>query len=62
MEISFDVGEQPKCTEDRAARQLVRRIRKLRWLGMDKEARRLEATISRMPLGEIVLLLPANTD
>jgi hypothetical protein len=62
MEIPLSAGEQPVCTEDRAARQLVRRIRKLRWLGMDKEARRLEATMSRMPLGEVVLLLPANTD
>ena len=62
MEIPLSEGGQPGCTEDRAARQLVRRIRKLRWLGMDKEARRLEATILRVPLGEIVLLLPANTD
>ena len=61
MEISLNAGEQPDCTEERATRELVRRIRKLRWLGMDKEARRLEATISR-PLGESVLLLPANTD
>jgi len=42
--------------------QIVRRIRKLRWLGMDAEARKLEATLHREPNGEHVLLLPANTD
>jgi hypothetical protein len=42
--------------------QIVRRIRKLRWLGMDNEARKLEATLNRIPKGEHVLLLPANTD
>jgi len=46
----------------RQNREIVRRIRKLRWLGMDQEARRLEATLHRIPSGEHVLLLPANTD
>ena len=62
MAISLNGGEQPEDTAERAARELVGRIRKLRWLGMEEEARRLEATISRVPLGENVLLLPANTD
>ena len=42
--------------------RIVGRIRKLRWLGMDQEARKLEATLHRVPNGEHVLLLPANTD
>ena len=41
---------------------IARRIRKLRWLGLDDEARRLEAILSEVPAGECVLLLPINTD
>jgi hypothetical protein len=62
MELPLNEDEQLEHTDERAARERVQRIRKLRWLGMNKEARQLEATISRMPLGEHVLLLPANTD
>jgi hypothetical protein len=44
------------------AQAIARRIRKLRWLGLDDDARRLEATLSKVPEGECVLLLPINTD
>jgi hypothetical protein len=48
--------------DERGARELVKRIRKLRWMGMDEEARRLQRVLSRIPPGESVLLLPPDTD
>jgi hypothetical protein len=44
--------------DDRATLELVQQIRKLHWLGVNKEARQLEAVVSRMPLGESLLLCP----
>jgi hypothetical protein len=31
---------------------LVKRIRKLRWMGMEEEAKRLQAELTRRPTGE----------
>ena len=62
MELPLNEDDQLEHTNDCATRKLVQQVRKLRWLGMNKEARALEAMISRMPFGESVLLLPANTD
>ena len=53
---SISEARQPGATA------IARRIRKLRWLGLDDEARRLEATLLEVPAGECVLLLPMNTD
>jgi hypothetical protein len=59
----LNAREPPELSsEERAARELVKRIRKLRWLGMEEEARWMQAALSRLPPGESVLLLPANTD
>ena len=35
--------------EQRASTELVKLIRKLRWIGMEDEARRLQATLSKFP-------------
>jgi hypothetical protein len=32
--------------------ELTKLIRKLRWIGMDKEAHRLEAAMAALPIGE----------
>jgi hypothetical protein len=48
--------------DERRARDLVKRIRKLRWMGMEEEAKQLQCELSRVPSGDTVLLLPANTD
>jgi hypothetical protein len=48
--------------EECASRELAQRIRKLRWIGMAEEAKRLQAALSRMPRIESVLLLPMDTD
>jgi hypothetical protein len=62
MRHTFPVETAKARTAEFEKQEIVRRIRKLRWLGMDQEARKLEATLHVMPSGEHVLLLPANTD
>jgi hypothetical protein len=49
---------------DRHPREWARLIRKLRWIGLDDEARRLELAISTVPSEErgSVLAGPVNTD
>ena len=49
-------------TERETASQLVKRIRKLRWMGMDDEAKRLEAALDRIDHAECVLAAPRDTD
>jgi hypothetical protein len=48
MEPAIDLsGQQDSVTND-----LVKRIRKLRWMGMEDEARRLQAELTRRSAGE----------
>ena len=48
--------------EERATQELVKRIRKLRWIGMEEEAKRLQAALSRRTCADSVLVLPMDTD
>jgi len=50
--------------EQRRVADLVKRIRKLRWLGMELEAANLQLTLARVPPAEeaIVLTSPQDTD
>ena len=52
-------GQQDSVTND-----LVKRIRKLRWMGMEDEARRLQAELTRRSAGEgdSVIATPRETD
>jgi len=49
-------------TERQTASQLVKRIRKLRWMGMEDEAKRLQAALDRIDHAECVLAAPRDTD
>jgi hypothetical protein len=63
MEIASGNRKRTELSQDEhRARDLVKRIRKLRWMGMEEEAKQLQRELSRIPPGESVLLLPANTD
>jgi hypothetical protein len=44
------------------ASQLAKRIRKLRWMGMEDEAKRLQAALDRLEHAECVLATPRDTD
>jgi hypothetical protein len=63
MRRSWNAGEPPELSpEQRVAQELAKRIKKLRWMGEDENAKRLQAVLSRLPPGESVLLLPMSTD
>ena len=60
METVIDrSGQQDSVTND-----LVKRIRKLRWMGMEEEAKRLQAELTRRSVGEgdSVIATPRETD
>jgi hypothetical protein len=48
--------------EQRAACDLVKRIRKLRWMGMEEEAERLQVELRRIRQTDSVLAAPLDTD
>jgi len=50
--------------EQRASNELVKLIRKLRWMGMEEEAKKVEnqLTISNVPAAESVVARSRETD
>ena len=49
-------------SEERTSNELTNRIRKLRWIGMDDEAKRLQLVLSRMQSMDSVLAASSETD
>jgi hypothetical protein len=50
-------------TDRKSARESAKLIRKLRWIGMEEEARRLELALSTLPAEErAVWAEPSGTD
>ena len=45
-----------------ASEEFVKRIRKLRWIGMEEEAERLQIVLQRFPAENCILAEPQNTD
>jgi hypothetical protein len=60
METALDRSKQP----DPATNDLVKCIRKLRWMGMEEEAKRLQAELTRRSgaEGDSVIATPRETD
>jgi len=48
--------------ESKASSELIRRIRKLRWAGLDDEADKLEKQLSECSKADTVLATPTDTD
>jgi hypothetical protein len=48
--------------EQRSASELVKRIRKLRWMGTEDEAQRLQIAFRRIKHTDCVLAAPRDTD
>jgi hypothetical protein len=48
--------------EQRTASELVKRIRKLRWMGMEEEAQQLQIALCRLQHADTVLAAPPDTD
>jgi hypothetical protein len=54
--------QEPHEVEQQTASELAKRIRKLRWMGMEDEARKLQGELSRVEKGDCVLAAPRETD
>jgi hypothetical protein len=52
----------PVFCDPQAPDDLIKRIRKLRWIGMEEEARKLEASLRGYPRSDVVLTVPGETD
>jgi hypothetical protein len=48
--------------EEQVSSDLVNRIRKLRWMGMQEEAEQLQMTLRRVPHSDCVIVVPRDTD
>jgi hypothetical protein len=56
-------SERPETQQDKQASvQLVRRIRKLRWIGLTEEAERLQKELEQTVACDCVLAMPRETD
>lgn len=58
------LDEQPPdvAPRQRAAADLIKQIRKLRWIGMAEEADQLQLALARIPAENRVLAEPLETD
>jgi hypothetical protein len=59
METAID-----RSLQQDSVNELVKRIRKLRWMGMEEEAKRLQGELTRRSAGEgdSVIATPRETD
>lgn len=63
MSYNLSVRTRPDVSEQqRQAGELVKRLRKLRWIGMDDEAENLEFSLRRLACREVVLVEAPDTD
>ena len=65
MAIPVEPLTAPEVPADlKSSNELVKRIRKLRWIGMEKEAEQLQASLSRLSPSnrDSVLTTPIDTD
>jgi hypothetical protein len=63
MTVPPKLRDHPSVSEEeRASDELVKRIRKLRWIGMEDEARALQDSLYRAPPSAPVLATPTDTD
>jgi hypothetical protein len=62
MDAHFEQLQRTDSTDEDFSNALVQRIRKLRWMGMDDEAERLQAMLRQMRPADILLSDPSETD
>lgn len=63
MEMSSDVRERPDVSaEERASHELVKRILKLRWMGMNNEAGQVRVALQRAAARLTLLAQPRDTN
>ena len=63
MEVDTETLERhEKSLKECAPDELVQRIKKLRWMGMDEEAAQLQGTLHEIHQAAILLSGPSDTD
>ena len=63
MNANLAIEKQPSApTDEKVSNELVKQIRKLRWIGMDGEAEILQITLRHIQAADIVLGTAAETD
>jgi len=62
MQTAFEHVRAPALPDEEMSRDLVKRIRKLRWMGMQEEAEQLQMTLSHVPRADCVIGVPRDTD
>jgi hypothetical protein len=63
MEMLPRQQERPDVSiEQRRSSELVKLVRKLRWMGMEADAERVESTLSGLSPADSVLVAPHETD
>jgi hypothetical protein len=62
MEISLEQQKPPDMSARQKANELIKLIRKLRWMGMEEEAERAETALGSVSPADRVLATPVDTD
>jgi hypothetical protein len=63
MNTNLAFEKQPSAPKDeKVSNELVKQIRKLRWIGMDGEAEFLQITLRRLQAADVVLGTAPETD
>jgi hypothetical protein len=62
METPLERQKAPDISRRQQANELIKLIRKLRWMGMEEEAERAETALRGISPADSVLATPADTD
>ncbi len=62
MEMSLEQQKPPDISARQQANELIKLIRKLRWMGMEEEAERAETALGGVSPADSVLAAPHDTD
>ena len=63
MEILSDTKERPDVSAvERTSSDLAKLIRKLRWIGMEEEAKQMQRVLRHVESASILLVEPHETD
>jgi hypothetical protein len=62
METPLERQKPPDISPSQRANELIKLIRKLRWMGMEEEAERAETALGGVSPADIVLATPSDTD
>ncbi len=63
MEMPSEVRVRPDLpAEERATREAIKLILKLRWMGLDEEAEQMQAALQKVDLDFALLIEPCDTD